>query len=160
MAIEKIQQELQQALSSKEDALPRLIHKSLKRIEAWLLQEGTQQQQEQVFQQRKNQHQKRQLFFYALAKRVEALAVYSRDDMKAAWRVQRVGASPLLAQSFDKIPPYKSKHCYRLRSSQADCHWFFVYIDRHTALLIHKQAEDSERLAFFRQLLVQLESLV
>ncbi|MAF92120.1 MAG: hypothetical protein CL674_12685 [Bdellovibrionaceae bacterium] len=158
---ERIQKHLEAAFIEKEDRLPKLLHRTLDRIEAWLREENQSERKEIPFYKQKNFEQKIYLFAHYLTKKTDCVALVKRDSYSQwHWNYMRHDLREEDKIVLKSLPPFKKKHWYRLnRNADPSASYFFLYIDQNTALFLKNSMQDQERLALFREILAKIDQL-
>ncbi|MEC9282600.1 MAG: hypothetical protein VX642_07800 [Bdellovibrionota bacterium] len=158
---ERIQKHLEAAFVDKEDRLPKLLHRTLDRIESWLKEETKSEKKEIPFHKQKNFEQKLYLFAHYLTKKNDCVALVKKDSYSQwQWSYMRHDLRDEDKITLKTLPPFKLKHWYRLnRSPQVSASYFLLYIDQNTALFLKNSMQDKERLALFREILAKIDRL-
>ena len=158
---ERIQKHIEAAFIEKEDRLPKLLHKTLDRIEAWLREESKSEKKEIPFHKQKNLEQKLYLFAHYLTKKTDSVALVKRDSYSQwQWSYMRHDLREEDKIVLKSLPPFKAKHWYRLnKNDNSSSSYFLLYIDQNTALFLKNSMPDQERLAFLRQILAKIDRL-
>ena len=157
MATWRIQKTIETAFVE-EDKLPKVLHRTLDRIEAWLLKESKEDASHRNFHRQKNQKQKLLLLAHFIAKKTQSVCLITKESGK--WNRHQIPSMSNSSElSLKSLPPYRQNHWYRMNRREAGVDHFFLYIDENNALFIGNSMPDSQRLAFFQQIQVKLKTL-